>query len=121
MSEKHSSQVLEDHVSGQANIPMTRPAHSLDSRQLINELRTDEKNGLTAAEAQARLAQYGLNDLGKEKGVQPLEIFIAQVVNAMTLASHVLFLLDTCKLSNLDPKTGALACPSCLLWYQGMD
>ncbi len=27
----------------------------------------------------------GANDLGKEKGVQPLEILVAQVANAMTL------------------------------------
>ncbi|RYP47942.1 hypothetical protein DL768_006097 [Monosporascus sp. mg162] len=85
MSGKQLAQAVEGHVSGQANEPLSRPAHALDSLQAAAELQTDPRTGLTAEEANARLAKYGPNDLGEERGVRPLEILIAQVVNAMTM------------------------------------
>ncbi|KAK4188642.1 putative type IID cation-transporting ATPase [Podospora australis] len=80
-----SKQVIEGHVSGQANEPLTRPAHCLSATNVISELQTEATAGLTQAEAVARLERYGGNDLGEEQGVKPLEILIAQVVNAMTM------------------------------------
>ncbi|RYO85412.1 hypothetical protein DL766_006497 [Monosporascus sp. MC13-8B] len=85
MSEKQLAQAVEGHVSGQANEPLSQPAHALESLQVAAELHTDPRTGLTAEEANARLAKYGPNDLGEERGVRPLEILIAQVVNAMTM------------------------------------
>ncbi|KAL2260907.1 hypothetical protein VTK26DRAFT_4960 [Humicola hyalothermophila] len=73
------------HVSGQGNKQLSLPAHCLSSAQVAQELQTDVLAGLTSEEAAARLVKYGANDLGKEKGVQPLQILIAQVANAMTL------------------------------------
>nr|CDP31721.1 Putative type IID cation-transporting ATPase [Podospora anserina S mat+] len=78
-------QQIEGHVSGQANEPLSLPAHCLSASQVAQELQTDPTTGLTSQEATERLARYGANDLGKEKGVKPLEILFAQVFNAMTL------------------------------------
>lgn len=73
------------HVSGQANEPLTRPAHALEYAQVLQELGADSSKGLGAEEAAQRLTKFGANDLGEEKGVQPLAIFIQQIVNAMTM------------------------------------
>jgi P-type Na+/K+ transporter len=73
------------HVSGQANKPMSKPAHALTYKQVIEELAADTRNGLTTVEANSRLEQYGSNDLGDSEGVQPIKIIIAQVANAMTM------------------------------------
>jgi len=78
-------QLPEGHVSGQANEPLSRPAHNVPFTQVAKELNTDLASGLNREEAAARLLKYGPNDLGEEKGVRRLEILIAQVVNAMTL------------------------------------
>ncbi len=75
------------HVSGQSNEPLTRPAHALQSAQVLLELGSNSTTGLSAEAAAERLAKYGANDLGKQKGVQPLQIFIAQIVNCMTMVS----------------------------------
>lgn len=82
-------QQIEGHVSGQANEPLSLPAHCLSASQVAQELQTDTTTGLTSQEATERLARYGANDLGKEKGVKPLEILFAQVFNAMTLVRTV--------------------------------
>ncbi|KAL2127037.1 hypothetical protein VTI74DRAFT_11434 [Chaetomium olivicolor] len=81
---KHA-QAVEGRVSGQSNAPLSLPPHCLPSARVAQELQTDIKTGLRSSEAAARLDRFGANDLGKEKGVQPLEILAAQVVNAMTL------------------------------------
>ncbi|OAA60643.1 sodium transport ATPase 5 [Cordyceps fumosorosea ARSEF 2679] len=73
------------HASGQSNIPMSRPAHSLAGEEVLKELRTDPSSGLSADEAAQRLASAGRNELEQKKGVQPLKIFIEQIFNAMTL------------------------------------
>ncbi|KAH7016873.1 calcium-transporting ATPase [Ilyonectria destructans] len=74
-----------DHISGQSNVPISRPAHALSAEQVTEELQTNAVTGLSPEEAIERLAKYDSNELEKEKGVQPLQIFIAQIVNAMTL------------------------------------
>jgi magnesium-transporting ATPase (P-type) len=76
---------LEGHVSGQANKPMSKPAHSLTLKEVVTELRTEEWSGLSDADAKGRISEYGSNELGEAESVSPLKIFIAQVANAMTL------------------------------------
>jgi len=82
---KKKDDVLEGHVSGQANRPMSLPAHSLTVQQVVEELKTETWSGLDDAEAKRRLDDYGANELGDAESVSPLKILIAQVANAMTL------------------------------------
>ncbi|KAJ4189404.1 P-type ATPase [Fusarium solani] len=82
-----SQQPLEvsEHVSGQANKPMSAPAHALTFQQVAEELGANLEDGLTDGEAKNRLEEYGRNEFGAEEGVQPLKIFIGQIANALTL------------------------------------
>ncbi|KAH8820653.1 potassium/sodium efflux P-type ATPase [Xylogone sp. PMI_703] len=75
----------EPHVSGQANKPLSLPAHALPVDQFISEIKTNPQDGLTSEEAQARLQEYGVNELDNGPGVQPLKILIRQIANAMIL------------------------------------
>ncbi|CAG7556288.1 unnamed protein product [Fusarium equiseti] len=85
MSPKVLPPNMEDHISGQSNKPLPRPAHALSAQTVIQELSTNPDTGLTAAEASRRLVEYGTNDLGEEEGIKPIKIFIAQICNCMTL------------------------------------
>lgn len=76
---------LEAHVSGQSNEPLSRPAHALTADQVIDEIKANALDGLTAEEAKVRLEKFGRNEFGEDKGVQPFKILIGQVANAMTL------------------------------------
>jgi len=76
---------LAEHVSGQSNKPMSKPAHSLKWTQVVEELKADPEDGLTSADAKARLEEYGRNELGDAGGVNPGKILLRQVANAMTL------------------------------------
>lgn len=73
------------HVSGQSNKPMSAPAHALSADQIVQELNANASDGLSSDEAKRRFEEHGPNELGEEKSVQPLEILIAQVANALTL------------------------------------
>ncbi|KAJ6446894.1 calcium-transporting ATPase 3 [Purpureocillium lavendulum] len=73
------------HVSGQSNKPISRPAHSLTSDDVVRELQVDPARGLSPDDASRRLAEVGRNELKKQKGVQPLAILLEQIFNAMTL------------------------------------
>jgi P-type Na+/K+ transporter len=84
----HRPSPPDSHLSGQSNKPLSRPAHALTHRQLAAELTADTVQGLSPAEANSRLEEYGANDLGDAKGVQPLKIVISQIVNAMTMVQH---------------------------------
>lgn len=68
-----------EHVSGQANTSMSRPAHALGYTQVIQELGGDAANGLSTGVAQQRLNELGMNVLGESEGVSPLKIVIAQI------------------------------------------
>ncbi|KAH7369166.1 calcium-transporting ATPase [Plectosphaerella cucumerina] len=74
-----------NHVSGQANKPLSRPPHALSIEQVVEELKANPEDGLTDSDAKGRLEEYGKNQFGEEKGVQPVKILVAQVANAMTL------------------------------------
>lgn len=76
---------MSDHVSGQSNKPISKPAHALGVEEIARELDTDISNGLRAQEARQRLEQYGRNELDDGPGVQPLKILLRQVANAMML------------------------------------
>jgi len=78
---------VSEHVSGQANKPMSAPAHALTFQQVAEELGANLEDGLTDGEAKNRLEEYGRNEFGAEEGVQPLKIFIGQIANALTLVS----------------------------------
>ncbi|KAL2681246.1 hypothetical protein Neosp_008854 [[Neocosmospora] mangrovei] len=82
-----SQKLIEEpaHVSGQANTPMTAPAHALTYEQVAEQLHANIEDGLTNEEAKGRLEKYGRNEFGAEKGVQPFKIFIGQIANALTL------------------------------------
>lgn len=78
---------LEGHVSGQANEPLSKPAHALTFQQVIEEIKCNPDDGLTTAEAKSRHEKHGNNDLGADGGVSPAKILLRQVANAMTLVS----------------------------------
>jgi len=85
MGKKQAS--LEGHVSGQANKPLSRPAHALTYTQVVQETGCNDQDGLTSSEAKLRHDEYGNNDIGDDAGVQPGKILLRQVANAMTLVS----------------------------------
>ena len=75
----------EKHVSGQANIPISLPAHALAYDTAAQELEANTQDGLTDGQAKSRLDKYGRNELDDGPGVQPFKILVRQVANAMML------------------------------------
>jgi Na+-exporting ATPase len=78
---------LEGHKSGQANEPLTKPAHALTFQEVIEQTKCNPDDGLVTSEAKSRLEKHGKNDLGEDGGVSPGKILLRQVANAMTLVS----------------------------------
>ncbi|KAF2430439.1 sodium P-type ATPase-like protein [Tothia fuscella] len=76
---------MADHVSGQANKPLSKPPHALSYSDVIDELKANSLDGLTATEAKQRLEEHGPNELGDQGGVNITKIFVRQVANAMVL------------------------------------
>ena len=76
---------MENHVSGQSNTPLSKPAHALERDVITEELNTNPLDGLTPAEAKSRFDQHGRNELDDGPGVQPFKILLRQVANAMML------------------------------------
>lgn len=76
------------HVSGQANKPLSLPAHALSYDDVSNEIGANTQDGLTDTEVQARLEEHGKNELDDGPGVQPVKILIRQMANAMMLVSQ---------------------------------
>jgi len=74
-----------NHVSGQSNKPLTRPAHALEYASLISEIKANPDDGLTADDARSRLEDYGRNEIGDHGGVNITKILITQMANAMVL------------------------------------
>ena len=77
----------ENHISGQANKPLSLPPHALPYDAVANELGANAQDGLTEAEVKSRLEEYGRNELDDAPGVQPIRILVRQVANAMMLVS----------------------------------
>lgn len=77
--------VLANHVSGQSNKPLTRPAHALEYGTLITEINTGADDGLSKEEALSRLEEHGHNEIGAQGGVSIAKILVRQVANAMIL------------------------------------
>lgn len=78
----------ETHVSGQANKPISSPAHALSYQAVADELGANTQDGLTDQEAKSRLEEYGRNELDDGPGVQPVKILVRQIANAMMLVSR---------------------------------
>ncbi|KAK6593919.1 potassium/sodium efflux P-type ATPase [Botrytis cinerea] len=74
-----------EEVSGQSNKPLSKPAHALEYVQVAHELEANLEDGLTEVEAARRLGLYGNNELDEGPGVQPVQILIHQICNAMIL------------------------------------
>ena len=52
--------------------------HALETDEVVTELETDPRDGLTSEDAAARLERYGPNELGKDEPRGNLEILLAQ-------------------------------------------
>ncbi|KAK4635352.1 Sodium transport ATPase 5 [Fulvia fulva] len=78
-------QVADSHVSGQSNKPLSKPPHALKWKEVAEELQADIDDGLNASEASKRLEEFGRNELGDGKKVNPGKILVRQIANAMTL------------------------------------
>ncbi|OJD30192.1 potassium sodium efflux p-type fungal-type [Diplodia corticola] len=85
MAKSESEAAFAGHVSGQANKPLSRPAHALAHTAVTAEIGADANDGLSAAEAQKRVEEHGRNELGDAEGVAPGKILLRQIANAMTL------------------------------------
>ena len=59
--------------------------HSAELNDLINELGTDEKLGLSSEEAQRRLEKYGKNQLNQKKNKTIAERFFDQFKDYMII------------------------------------
>lgn len=93
MGNKDLQKQLASHVSGQANTPLSKPAHSLTYDDVAQEIGANKDDGLASSEAKSRLDQYGPNELGDGEGVNPAKILLRQIVNSMTLVSFIYTLL----------------------------
>lgn len=114
MVKKKNQDELQDHVSGQANKPLSRPAHALAYISVIEEIQADAENGLSSVEAKSRLEEYGPNEFGDTGGVQPAKILLRQVANAMTL---VMLPPTWIQCARTDPTTGSHPCYGGQLWH----
>ena len=83
--QKEVEAAMQNHVSGQSNKPLSKPAHALTYQQVIEEIKTNPDDGLTAAEATSRNQEYGNNQIGDAGGVNPGKILLRQIANAMIL------------------------------------
>lgn len=59
--------------------------HSLEAEQVLKELRSDPRQGLTEEEANKRLKIYGTNELKKEEKTSPLTLFFNQFKNILII------------------------------------
>ena len=80
---------LGNHVSGQANKPMSKPAHSLSFKEVSDELEASSIDGLPPDQAEKRLEEFGKNELDNGPGVNPTKILVRQIANAMMLVGRI--------------------------------
>lgn len=89
MAKEHPNQELQQ--SGQANRPISQPAHALPHVVVTKELETNADDGLTGQEAKSRLDEYGRNELDDGPRLSPVKILVRQVANAMILVMSPFF------------------------------
>lgn len=63
---------------------MSQSWHARTADEALRELKVGEQ-GLTSEEAQKRLAQYGPNELKKEKGKSPIKLFLSQFTDVLMI------------------------------------
>ena len=63
---------------------MEKPWHSKTPQEAMSELNVTS-TGLTTQQAQERLAQYGPNELKKEKGKSPLKLLLDQFTDILMI------------------------------------
>jgi len=80
---------------------MTTPPHSLTGDQVLAATQTS-RTGLSQAEAQARLEQYGLNELREEHRVTPLMILARQFTGFLTAILIVATVISALLGENVD-------------------
>ena len=71
-----------------------RAWHSIEAPEVLKELNTDPRHGLTEDEAKRRLETYGYNELKKEEGVSPLTLFFNQFKNILILILLIAIVLS---------------------------
>ncbi|MGQ9531092.1 MAG: cation-transporting P-type ATPase, partial [Candidatus Bathycorpusculaceae bacterium] len=62
----------------------SKPWHAMGIEETLKTLNTREV-GLSREEAQKRLAEYGPNELKKEKGISPIRLFLEQFADILIL------------------------------------
>jgi Ca2+-transporting ATPase len=79
------------------SVAAAKPVHAEPHEELLGRLSTDPARGLTEAEAAARLARSGPNELPKAKGKSVLLQFLGQFTNPIVLtllAAAIIALID---------------------------
>src|SRR4030042_373195 len=71
-----------------------RAWHAIEAPEVLKELNTDPRHGLTDDEAKRRLETYGYNELKKEEGVSPLTLFFNQFKNILILILIIAIVLS---------------------------
>lgn len=59
--------------------------HALEVKEVLEQLGTDKKTGLSAKEVEKRWEEFGLNELKKEKKVSPILLFLNQFKNVLLI------------------------------------
>lgn len=59
--------------------------YQLSAKELLEQLATDKDKGLTPEEAASRLKQHGPNELGADKKLNPLKLFIGQFKDVLII------------------------------------
>jgi len=59
--------------------------HAREAAEVVKQLETDLRKGLSSTEAARRLGQYGTNELRKEEGVSPWSLFFGQFKNMLII------------------------------------
>lgn len=59
--------------------------HSLTTEESLQQLNVDLKTGLSDAEVQSRLSQFGLNQIPDEKGRNLFQMILAQISDFMII------------------------------------
>ncbi|MBE3109946.1 MAG: hypothetical protein IMZ46_05435 [Acidobacteria bacterium] len=74
--------------------PPTAAPHSLSAASLAASLGTDQGNGLSHADAAARLERDGPNRVEAARGTSAWQIFLRQISNSLTLVLVIVMVLS---------------------------